>query len=172
MENLQSGFARENVQTGATEKFLTFKLADEEYGLEVMRVVEIIGMIPVTKIPNVASYFKGVINLRGRIIPTIDLRIKFGMEEQEYNEKTCIIVTEIAGEKSKVTAGIIVDEVADVLDIPMEAIEDAPELGDKMWSKFLRGVGLVRGEVKMLLDISNVLSMTDIRVADELARTS
>ncbi|MDH5753225.1 MAG: chemotaxis protein CheW [Deltaproteobacteria bacterium] len=152
-------------------KYLTFKLGVEEYGLEIMKVQEIIGMMPITKVPRVPDYVRGVINLRGRIIPTIELRKKFQMETVEDTEKTCIIVVEVVFAKGKVNVGIIVDEVAEVLDVAAGEIDSAPEFGTSLHTDFILGVAVVKGEVKILLDINKVLTTQEIGTMHTLAKT-
>ena len=149
---------------GLAGKYLTFRLASEEYGLEIMKVQEIIGMMPVTQVPRVPDYVRGVINLRGRIIPTIDLRAKFGLERIPDTDKTCIIVVEIISAKGKVSVGIIVDEVAEVLDVAANEVDRAPEFGTSLSMDFILGVGIVKGGVKILLDIDKVLTFEEAKV--------
>lgn len=152
-------------------KYLTFKLAEEEYGLEIIKVHEIIGLMPVTKVPRVPDYVRGVINLRGRIIPTVYLRAKFGLEPVDDTEKTCIIVVEITSSKGKVNVGIIVDQVAEVLDVASNEIDFAPEFGTNLHTDFILGVGIVKGSVKILLDIDKVLTTEDVQAMETLAAT-
>ena len=123
-------------------KYLTFALAHEEYGLEILKVREIIGYIDVTAVPQTPHYVKGVINLRGQVIPVIDLRSKFGMETTEVTDETCIIV----------------DRVQEVLDIPGQNIEEAPQFDASVDTSFILGMGKVGDAVKILLDIDKVLA--------------
>jgi purine-binding chemotaxis protein CheW len=139
-------------------KYLTFALAHEEYGLEILKVREIIGYIDVTAIPQTPGYVKGVINLRGQVIPVIDLRSKFGMETAAVTDETCIIVVEIVHAGRKFNTGIIVDRVREVLDIAGEDIEDAPQFGSAVNTDFILGMGKVGETVKILLDINKVLA--------------
>ncbi|MEN6426802.1 MAG: chemotaxis protein CheW [Phycisphaerales bacterium] len=139
-------------------KYLTFALAHEEYGLEILKVREIIGYIDVTAVPQTPHYVKGVINLRGQVIPVVDLRAKFGMETTEVTEETCIIVVEIAHEGRKFNTGIVVDRVQEVLDIPGGDIEEAPQFGASVNTDFILGMGKVGESVKILLDIGRVLT--------------
>jgi len=138
-------------------KFLTFYLAGEEYGLEILKVHEIIGMMPVTSVPRTPLFIKGVINLRGRIIPIVDLRLKLEMEAKEQTDETCTIVVQ-AGE---LQIGVIVDKVSEVLDIADGDIDDAPSFGGSVKSDYILGIGKSEGRVKLLLDIDKVLSMED-----------
>lgn len=144
-------------------KYLTFKLADEEYGLEILKVREIIGMMDITSVPQTPDFVKGVINLRGKVIPVVDLRLKFGMEEKEITEETCVIVVEVG-----VQMGIVVDTVSEVLDIAESQIEDPPKFGAKVDTQFIRGMGKVEDDVKILLDIENVLTSTELVMVTEM----
>lgn len=143
-------------------KYLTFRLAAEEYGLEILKVREIIGLMNITQVPRTPAYIRGVINLRGKVIPVLDLRNKFGMGITEDTEETCIIVVEVYLEGESVMMGIVVDAVSEVLDIQEEEIEDAPAFGTGVDTKFILGIGKVKNEVKILLDIDEVLTAQDI----------
>ena len=134
-------------------KYLTFVLGDEEYGLEILKVREIIGIMGITAVPKTPEFVKGVINLRGKVIPVVDLRLKFGMEEAERTEETCIIVVDVGS----VEMGIIVDKVSEVLDIAGQDIEDAPEFGAAVDTAFILGMGKADERVTILLDIGKVL---------------
>lgn len=151
-------------------KYLTFKLAEEEYGLEITKVQEIIGLMPITKVPRVPDYMRGVINLRGRIIPTVDLRAKFRLEQVEDTERTCIIVVEVASSKGKINVGTIVDEVAEVLDIAPDEVDQTPEFGTRLQTDFILGVGIVKGSVKILLDIDAVLTAEEVQTVQTVAK--
>ena len=147
-------------------KYLTFILADEEYGIGILKVKEIIGMMPVTSVPQTPQYVKGVINLRGRVIPVIDLRLRFGLELAEYTERTCIIVVEIQGSTGHVVIGIVVDSVSEVLNIKGEDIEDAPTFGTKLNTDYILGMAKIDGGVKILLDIDRVLNEEEINALE------
>lgn len=147
------GYTPERTQQDKGGKYLTFVLAEEEYGLEILKVREINGLMDITAVPRVPAYIKGVINLRGRVIPVIDLRLKFGMEETPYTSETCIIVVDVQG----VLMGVVVDRVSEVLDIATEDIEDAPSFGTMVNTNFILGLGKTKGSVKILLDIEKVL---------------
>jgi purine-binding chemotaxis protein CheW len=150
-------------------KYLTFSLGSEEYGLEILKVKEIIGVMNITSVPQTPQYVKGVINLRGKVIPVIDLRLKFGMAAREYSDRTCIIVTDIAGKAGKKTVmGIVVDSVSEVLNIKGEEIEDTPTFGVKLETDYILGMAKVKGGVKILLDINKVLT-TDTVIAESMA---
>jgi purine-binding chemotaxis protein CheW len=142
-------------------KYLTFALANEEYGLEILKVREIFGYMDITAVPQTRDYVKGVINLRGQVIPVIDLRTKFGMETAEVTEETCIIVVEIAHTDHKFNTGIVVDRVQEVLDIAGEDIEEAPQFGSAVNTDFILGMGKIADSVKILLDIDRVLAGED-----------
>ena len=144
-------------------KYLTFALDNEEYGLEILKVREIIGYMGITAVPQTPDYVKGVINLRGQVIPVIDLRAKFGMNQAEVTDKTCIIVAEIAQTNRKFNTGIIVDRVSEVIDITGENIEEAPQFGASINTDFILGMGKIGDSVKILLDIDEVLSSEDFR---------
>ena len=153
-------------------KYLTFALGPEEYGLEILRVREIIGYIDVTAVPQTPSYVKGVINLRGQVIPVIDLRAKFGMETAEVTGETCIIVVEIAQDGRTFSTGITVDRVQEVLDIPASNIEDAPQFGASVETHFILGMAKIADSVKILLDIDKVVGGQDIEAVMETAETT
>ncbi len=150
-------------------KYLTFQLEDEEYGIGILRVKEIIGMMPITSVPRTPEFVKGVINLRGKVIPVIDLRSKFDMETIEYNERTCIIVVEIDSESSTVLIGIVVDAVSEVLNIKEDEIEETPTFGTKLNTEYILGMAKMEGGVKILLNIGKVLSNEEIAVLENSA---
>lgn len=139
-------------------KYLTFVLAKEEYGIPILKVREIIKLLEITSIPKTPGYIKGVINLRGKIIPIMDLRLKFGLEEMEYNERTCIIVVEITLRETRRLMGLIVDTVSEVANLTTDQIEPAPEYGNQSNQGYLTGVGKVKERVILLLDIEQILS--------------
>jgi len=145
-------------------KFLSFKLGDEEYGVEILRVREIIGVLDITPLPQTESFVKGVVNLRGKIIPVIELRKKFGMPSIEYTEETCIVVVEVndASASEQFQMGVIVDSVREVQDIEKNQIEPAPKFGCALNTDYIMGMGKVNtaeGEgVMILLDIDKVMS--------------
>jgi len=139
-------------------KYLTFTLADEEYGIGILKIKEIIGMMPITSVPQTPDFVKGVINLRGKVIPVVDLRRRFGMEAMDYTERTCIIVVEIQGQTGTVMIGIVVDSVSEVLNIKKEDIEETPTFGTRLNTDYILGMAKIEGGVKILLDIDRVLS--------------
>lgn len=150
-------------------KYLTFTLADEEYGIGILKVKEIIGMMAITTVPQTPEFVKGVINLRGKVIPVIDLRLRFGMEKNEYNERTCIVVVEIEGETSTIMIGIVVDTVSEVLNIKEDDIEDTPTFGTSLNTDYILGMAKTEGRVKILLDIDRVLNRSEIQELKEAA---
>lgn len=143
-------------------KYLTFKLAEEEYGLAILKVQEIIQMQAVTKVPRTPENVRGVINLRGKVIPVIDLRRKFGFEAAKDTAKTCIIVVQISQGDGIVVMGIIIDEVKEVLDIRAENIEETPSFGANIDTEFIMGMGKIGTNVKILLDIDKVMSAQEL----------
>jgi purine-binding chemotaxis protein CheW len=142
-------------------KYLTFALAHEEYGLEILKVREIIGYMEITAVPQAPHYIKGVINLRGQVIPVVDLRTKFGMETTDVTDQTCIIVVEILLSGRKCSTGIVVDHVQEVLDIDGQNIEEAPQFGGSVDTDFILGMAKIGESVKILLDIDKVLTGTN-----------
>lgn len=151
-------------------KYLTFKLGDEEYGLEILKVQEIIQMQSVTKVPRTPDYVRGVINLRGKVIPVVDLRKKFGLDSTKDTEKTCIIVVQIRISEGVIVMGIIIDEVKEVLDIKADNIEETPSFGSSINTEFILGIGKIGNTVKILLDIDKVMSLTEITSISKVAK--
>ncbi len=143
-------------------KYLTFQLASEEFGICVLKVREIMGLQEITAVPQTPAHIKGVINLRGKVVPVIDLRLKFGLANAEYSQRTCIIVTQIQGESTHVLMGIIVDGVSEVLNLAPAEIEDTPDFGEEVAGQYLLGMAKVKGKVKILLDIDKVLSAQEL----------
>ncbi len=144
-------------------KFLSFVLGEEEYGLEILKVQEINGMMGITRVPRSPEYVRGVINLRGRVIPIVSLRKKFKMPAIEDTERTCIIVVQVNYNDTELTMGIIVDEVSEVLNIRGEQIEPAPSFGGGMEeTDYITGMGKLEDKVVILLDIDTVLNGEDI----------
>lgn len=139
-------------------KYLTFILGSEEFGLEILKVREIIGFMDITAVPQAPAYVKGIVNLRGNVIPVIDLRSKFQMPESEVTDQTCIIVVEILHQNQRVQTGIVVDQVSEVLDITADQIEPSPHFDDSHRTDFILGIGKIGKSVKILLDIDQVLA--------------
>lgn len=138
-------------------KYLTFVLSGEEYGIEILKVREIIGLMDITSVPRMPNFVDGVINLRGKVIPVIDLRTKFNIERVTKTSETCIIVVDVNGHQM----GVVVDKVSEVLDIPAQDIEDPPSLGITVDNSFILGMGKSKGRVKILLNIDRVLSQSE-----------
>lgn len=142
-------------------KYLTFRLAAETYGIEILKVQEIIAMMSVTRMPRSAEYVRGVINLRGKILPVIDLRLKFQMQAEEDTNRTCIIVVQVRRRRDHVTVGLIVDEVSEVLGIAEEQLEPAPAFGASVATDFVLGMAKVASKVVILMDMDKVLADDD-----------
>ncbi|MFP4662659.1 MAG: chemotaxis protein CheW [Halanaerobiales bacterium] len=143
------------------DKYLTFSLGDEEYGIPILKVKEIIGMMKITEVPKAPDFVKGVINLRGKIIPLMDLRLKFDMEELKYTERTCIIVIDINHKDVVRQIAVAVDGVSEVVSIPEEAIEPPPNY-DNESEDFLTGIGKVKGKVVMLLNTDKAFNFNGL----------
>ena len=150
-------------------KYLTFSMADEEYGIGILKIKEIIGIMPVTTVPQTPEFMKGVINLRGKVIPVVDLRLRFGMDAIDYTERTCIIVVEIAGSTGTVQVGIVVDSVSEVLNIKGDEVEETPTFGAKLETDYILGMAKMEGGVKILLDIDRVLNSDELSLLEKAA---
>ena len=144
------------------DKYLTFRIASEDYGIAIANVTEIIGIQSITEIPEMADYIKGVINLRGKVIPVMDVRLRFKLPAREYDERTCIVVVEIDG----TSVGLVVDTVNEVADIPEEQVEPAPKSKRKGGS-YIQGMGKIGQEVKILLDINRILYEDELETISE-----
>ena len=145
-------------------KYLTFTLAEEEYGIGILKIKEIIGMMPITSVPQTPEFLKGVFNLRGKVIPVVDLRLRFSMESIDYTERTCIIVVEIEAQSGTVMIGIVVDAVSEVLNIKAEDIVDTPTFGTGLNTDYILGMAKMEGGVKILLDINRILGSEEISI--------
>ncbi len=143
-------------------KYLTFQLGPEVYGLEILKVREIIGLMDITPVPRTPSHIRGVINLRGKIIPVIDLRVKFSMERTADTERTCIIVVDLEQEVGTIQMGVLVDAVSEVLNFKPEQIEPAPSFGDGVRTNYIRGLAKAAGRVGILLNIEEVLAKAEL----------
>ncbi len=150
-------------------KYLTFSLANEEYGIGILKIREIIGMMPITSVPRTPEFVKGVINLRGKVIPVMDLRLKFGMEAIDYTDRTCIIVVEILNQAGTVQIGTVVDSVSEVLNVGGSDIEETPSFGTKLDTEYILGMAKMEGGVKILLDIDKVLNDEEIAALEKAA---
>lgn len=152
-------FESEIIEDTQYGKYLIFKVGSESYGIEIKHVTEIIGIQAITQMPELPPYIKGIINLRGKIIPVMDVRIRFRMPTIEYNDRTCVIIADI----SDMSVGLIIDSVSEVIDIPDENIVAPPELG-KNTNRFLKNIGKVGSEVKLLLDYNRLLTEEDASI--------
>lgn len=158
-------------QLALAGKYMTFKLSREEYGVEILKVRELIGLMDITRVPGTPAFVRGVINLRGRVIPVVDLRAKFGMAATEATDQTVIIVVQFASRNGDLTIGILVDEVLEVLDIPGDQIEPPPSFGSHTFdTEFILGVGKADRRVIFLLDMDKILTATEARAVADAAR--
>ena len=156
------------VKSKLNSKYLTFCLGAERYGLEILKVQEIIKMQEITFVPRSPAYIKGVINLRGQIVPVVELRLRFDMAAVEYDEKTCIVVVQVVREDSgtRQIMGIVVDEVSEVQDIPASEIEPPPAMDSGMDSEYIVGMAKAKGRVIILLDIDRILALEEMMELD------
>ena len=143
-------------------KYLVFHLGREEFGIRVLKVREIMGVQDITAVPQTPAHVKGVLNLRGKVIPVVDLRLKFGLPEAEYTQRTCIIVVQVQGDATAMHMGIVVDGVAEVLNLVATDIEDTPDFGQGVATPYLLGMAKIKGKVKILLDIDQVLTSQEL----------
>ena len=160
VEEKESAAALKNDDRGG--KYLVFQLGREEFAIKVVKVREIMGIQDITAVPQTPDHVKGVINLRGKVIPVVDLRLKFGLPEQEHTQRTCIIVVQVQGQAGPTLMGVVVDAVAEVLNLAATDIEDTPDFGDGTATPYLLGMAKVKGNVKILLEIDQVLSTHDL----------
>lgn len=158
----QSTENRASAAEGVGGKYLTFALADEEYGVDILRVREIIGMMEITPVPRTPDFILGVVNLRGKVIPVIDLRLKFELPYKEPDDRTCIIVVEVRYREETIQMGIVVDRVNEVVDVKEEEIEATPSFGIGLDTSYILGMAKVGNKVKILLDIDRVLSSSEV----------
>ena len=150
-------------------KYLTFLLANEEYGIGILKIKEIIGMMPVTSVPRTPEFVKGVINLSGKVIPVMDLRLRFKMEPIDYTDRTCIIVVEIESQAGMVQIGAVVESVSEVLNVCGYDIEETPSFWTKLDTEYILGMAKMDGGVKILLDIDKVLNDEQIAALEKAA---
>ena len=144
-------------------KYLTFLIGKEEFGVGVLKVREIMGIQEITEVPQTPPYLKGVINLRGKVIPVIDLRLKFGLSAIDYTQRTCIIVVQVNSGATLLQMGIVVDAVSEVITLALGDIEDTPDFGASIATNYILGMAKIKDKVKILLDINEVLSSHEIR---------
>jgi len=157
-----------DLNAGKEGKYLTFALDNEEYGIGVMKVKEIIGMLPVTPVPRTPTYVLGVINLRGKVFPVVDLRLRFGLESAEYTDRTCVIVVEISGPSGPVMIGVVVDSVSDVLNIKEEDIQGELTFGASLDTEYIFGMAKMENGVKILIDIDRVLTSGELNLLEKV----
>lgn len=162
-EVLEDDLLDEDNEDTQKDKFLTFQLGEEEYGLAIYHVTEVVGLQRITAIPDMPNYIKGVINLRGQVIPVMEVRIRFQMQPRPYDDRTCVIVVNI----QDTTIGLVVDEVREVMDIPADQIEPPPKISLKSSSKFIKGLGKVGDNVTIILDVQRLLLEEDLKVINE-----
>ena len=143
-------------------KYLTFNLDKEEYGLEILKVKEIIGLMDITSLPQTPDFVKGVINLRGKVIPVVDLRLRFLLDEAEHTEKTCIIVVEVESENRYSQIGIVVDSVSEVLQVQEDDLQATPSFGVNIDTSYILGMAKSQNRIRTLLDINRVLITNDM----------
>ncbi|MBN2808708.1 MAG: purine-binding chemotaxis protein CheW [Deltaproteobacteria bacterium] len=154
---------RTGFSSGTPQKFLTFALAGEEYGITIMKIKEIIGMMPVTVLPQTPAYVKGVINLRGKVIPIIDLRLKFALEYAAPSERTCIIVVETEDKENRqILVGLIIDAVSEVISLKGDEVEAAPKMQSQFKEQLILGLAKCENGVKILLDIDKVINHEEL----------
>ena len=146
------------------DKYLTFHVAGEDYGIEIRYVTEIIGIQKITEVPDMPSFVKGVINLRGKVIPVMDVRLRFNIEERDYDDRTCIVVVLVNG----TAVGLVVDEVSEVVDIPETQIEPPPR-GQASGSNFIQGMGKIGTDVKILLAVEKLLFTDEMMAFTDMA---
>ncbi len=146
------------------DRFLTFSLGKESYGIDIKYVIEIIGIQSITEIPELPEYVKGIINLRGKIIPVLDVRLKFKKEPKEYNDRTCVVVVDI----KEVSIGLIVDSVAEVITISEEDIVEPPQLNKGFSNRYIKKIGKIGNEVKLLLDCEKLLTEDELDDLNEV----
>ena len=151
-------------------KYLVFELNGEECCIQVLKVREIMGILDITAVPQTPNYVRGVINLRGKVIPVVDLRLKFGLPEAEYTQRTCIIVVQVQKDANNMLMGIVVDSVAEVLNLMAADIEDTPNFGQGVATPYLLGMAKIKGRVKLLLDIDEVLTSQELTGLDLLRK--
>jgi len=151
-------------------KYLVFELGREQFGIQVLKVREIMGIQEITALPQTPAHVKGVINLRGKVTPVVDLRLKFGLSELQHTQRTCIIVVEVKGEAGPMLMGVVVDAVAEVLNLAGADIEDTPDFGDGTETPFLLGMAKVKGKVKILLEIDRVLTTQDLHALNAMVQ--
>lgn len=150
----------------AADQYLTFILADEEYGVDILRVQEIRGWSAVTRIPNTPAFIRGILNLRGAIVPVIDLRLRFGIEKIAYGPTTVIVVLKVTHEATQRIVGLVVDGVSDVYNVHEKDIKPAPDFGVTVHTEFIKGMAAIAEKMVILLDIDRMLNATEVDAVD------
>lgn len=145
-------------------QFVTFTIGTETYGVEVLKVKEILGMTSITSVPNTLHFMKGVINLRGSVVPVVDMRLKFGMDEKEYDQFTVIIIVEVQGRM----IGMIVDTVSDVANIPVNSIQETPHFTTKIETDYIKSIGQLGEKLVIILDVSRILTTDELTQIEEV----
>lgn len=161
MDDIQISMTEEDTQKG---RYLVFSIDDESYGIEIKYVTEIIGIQTITNVPELPSYMKGIINLRGKIIPVMDIRLRFKKEPKEYNDRTCIIVIDILN----MSVGLIVDSVSEVVTINDSETSELPQINQRYNNRYVKNIGKIGSEVKLLLDCEKLLTEEDIQSLDSI----
>jgi purine-binding chemotaxis protein CheW len=161
MENIMNNIVEE--EDTQKDRYLTFKLDNECYGIEIKYVIEIIGIQDITKVPEMPEYIKGIINLRGKIIPVMDVRLRFKKEPKDYNDRTCVIVFDI----EDLSIGLIVDSVAEVLTIPEQDITEPPKMSKGYSNRYIKNIGIVGKDVKLLIDCNKLVSEDELEDINE-----
>jgi purine-binding chemotaxis protein CheW len=164
-ENINDDLYDEDDEDTQKDKYLTFTVGSEDYGIEIVHVTEIIGIQKITDMPDMPDYIKGVINLRGKVIPVMDVRLRFRMPEREYDDRTCIVVVNVNG----TPVGLVVDTVKEVADIPENQIELPPEVAQSGTQRYIKGLGKMGETVKILLDVEKLVRNEDMAAMKSVA---
>ena len=164
-ERIEDDFYDDDDEDTQKDKYLTFTVGKEDYGIEISHVTEIIGIQKITDVPDMPAYIKGVINLRGKVIPVMDVRLRFRMPEREYDDRTCTVVVSVNG----TPVGLVVDTVKEVIDIPENQIELPPEVAESSTQRYIKGLGKIGEDVKILLDIEKLVRHEDMAAMQSAA---
>jgi purine-binding chemotaxis protein CheW len=164
-ERIEDDFYDDDDEDTQKDKYLTFTVGKEDYGIEISHVTEIIGIQKITDVPDMPPYIKGVINLRGKVIPVMDVRLRFRMPEREYDDRTCTVVVNVNG----TPVGLVVDTVKEVVDIPENQIELPPEVAGSSTQRYIKGLGKIGEEVKILLDVERLVRNEDMAAMQSAA---
>ena len=167
-ERIEDDFYDDDEEDTQKDKYLTFTVGKEDYGIEICFVTEIIGIQKITDVPDMPAYVKGVINLRGKVIPVMDVRLRFKMPERGYDDRTCIVVVNVNGS----AVGLVVDTVREVVDIPAQQIELPPEVAQGNLQRYIKGLGKMGEDVKILLDVDNLVRREHMDTIKSLAEFS